>query len=89
MTKEADEWFLDLRHGPDDPRRQFDQTLRLRRLAKLEQMGPRHGTHTSVWELSQRLEPTLRERSKCGDIRTMHKALTADGQGRPHDLPDS
>lgn len=45
MTEEADERFLDLRHEPDDLRRQFDRTLRLRRLGKLEQMGPSHRTH--------------------------------------------
>src|SRR3546814_6756833 len=39
MTEEADERFIDLRHEPAEPRRQFARALRLRRLGKLEQMG--------------------------------------------------
>ncbi|MEH3091316.1 MAG: DUF3363 domain-containing protein [Agrobacterium cavarae] len=36
-----------------------------------------------VWELSERMEPTLREMGERGDIiRTMHKALKADGIDR-------
>lgn len=39
MAEEADARFLDLRHEPAAPRRQFERTLRLRRLGKLEKMG--------------------------------------------------
>tara|TARA_Y100000815_G_scaffold258626_2_gene268250 strand:- start:12652 stop:14826 length:2175 start_codon:yes stop_codon:yes gene_type:complete len=83
MTEEADERFLDLRHEPDDPRRPFDRTLRLRRLGKLEQMGLVTEHAPGVWELSERMEPTLRELGERGDIiRNMHKALKADGLER-------
>jgi type IV secretory pathway VirD2 relaxase len=83
MTEEADERFIDLRHEPYDPRRQFDRTLRLRRLGKLEQMGLAIEHAPGVWELSERMEPTLRELGGRGDIiRNMHKALKADGQER-------
>ena len=83
MTEDADERFIDLRHEPDDPRRQFDRTLRLRRLGKLEQMGLATEHATGVWELSERMEPTLRELGERGDIiRNMHKALKADGPER-------
>jgi type IV secretory pathway VirD2 relaxase len=83
MTEEADERFLDLRHEPTEPRRQFNRTLRLRRLAKLEKMGLATEHAPGVWELSERMEPTLRELGKRGDIiRNMHKALKADGQER-------
>lgn len=83
MTEEADERFLDLRHEPDDPHRQFDRTLRLRRLSKLEQMGLTTEHAPGVWELSGRMEPTLRELGERGDIiRNMHKVLRADGQER-------
>ncbi|MBU2031546.1 MAG: DUF3363 domain-containing protein [Alphaproteobacteria bacterium] len=83
MTEEADEKFLDLRHEPDEPRRQFNRTLRLRRLAKLEKMGLATEHAPGVWELSDRMEPTLRELGERGDIiRNMHKALKADGLQR-------
>ncbi|GAJ30751.1 relaxase/mobilization nuclease domain-containing protein [Acidomonas methanolica] len=83
MTEEADERFLDLRHEPAEPRRQFNRTLRLRRLAKLEKMGLATPHAPGVWELSERMEPTLRELGERGDIiRNMHKALKADGLER-------
>ena len=83
MTQEADERFIDLRHEPAEPRRQFDRTLRLRRLGKLEQMGLATEHAPGVWELSERMEPTLRELGERGDIiRNMHKALMADGLER-------
>ncbi len=83
MTEEADGRFLDLRHTPDEPRGQFDRTLRLRRLAKLEKMGLATEHASGVWELDARMEPTLRELGERGDIiRDMHKALKADGLER-------
>ena len=83
MAEEADERFLDLRHEPDDPRRQFNRTLRLRRLAKLEKMGLATEHAPGVWEMSERMEPTLRELGERGDIiRNMHKSLKADGLER-------
>ncbi|MFZ5747147.1 MAG: DUF3363 domain-containing protein [Pseudomonadota bacterium] len=83
MTEEADARFLDLRREPPEPRRQFNRTLRLRRLAKLEKMGLATEHAHGVWELSARMEPTLRELGERGDIiRFMHKALKADGLER-------
>ncbi|PXW64619.1 type IV secretory pathway VirD2 relaxase [Chelatococcus asaccharovorans] len=83
MTEEADDRFLDLRHEPAEPKRQFNRTLRLRRLAKLEKMGLATEHAPGVWELSERMEPTLRELGERGDIiRNMHKALKADGLER-------
>ena len=83
MTEEADERFLDLRHEPDDTRRQFNRTLRLRRLARLEKMGLATEHAPGVWELGARMEPALRELGERGDIiRNMHKALRADGLER-------
>src|SRR3546814_17960940 len=80
MTEEADERFIDLRHEPAEPRRQFDRALRLRRLGKLEQMGLATEHAPGGWELSERLEPTLRELGERGDtIRNRHKARKADG----------
>ena len=83
MTEEADDRFLDLRNEPADPKRQFDRTLRLRRLARLEKMGLATEHAPGVWEMSERMEPTLREMGERGDIiRNMHKALKADGLER-------
>lgn len=83
MTAEADDRFLDLRHEPDDPRRQFNRTLRLRRLARLEKMGLATEHAPGVWELGAKMEPALRELGERGDIiRNMHKALKADGLER-------
>ncbi|ATN34383.1 hypothetical protein ACO34A_11270 [Rhizobium sp. ACO-34A] len=83
MTEEAEDRFIDLRHEPDEPRRQFNRALRLRRLAKLDKMGLATEHAPGVWELSDRMEPTLRELGERGDIiRAMHKALKADGLER-------
>lgn len=83
MIAEAEDRFLDLRHEADDPRGQSDRTMRLRRLGKLEDMGLATEHAPGVWELSERLEPTLREMGERGDIiRAMHKVLRADGGER-------
>ncbi|WP_218927446.1 DUF3363 domain-containing protein [Paracoccus pantotrophus] len=83
MAEEADERFLDLRHEPAEPRRQFERTLRLRRLAKLEKMGLATELAPGVWELSKDMEPALRELGERGDIiRTIQKALGPQGGER-------
>lgn len=83
MVEQADGGMLDLRHQPDDMRGQSDRTLRLRRLGKLEKMGLATEHATGVWELNDRLEPTLRELGERGDIvRTMQKAMRAEGRDR-------
>ncbi len=83
MTEEADARFLDLRHEPAEPRRQFERTLRLRRLGKLEKMGLATEHAPAVWELSKDMEPALRELGERGDIiRTMQKALGPQGGER-------
>ncbi|WP_409050035.1 DUF3363 domain-containing protein [Agrobacterium vitis] len=64
-------------------RGQDDRTLRIRRLDKLEKMGLATEQSPGVWELSARLEPTLREMGERGDIvRTMQKAMRAEGHDR-------
>ncbi|WP_430244443.1 relaxase/mobilization nuclease domain-containing protein [Neorhizobium sp. DAR64861/K0K2] len=83
MLNEAEGGALDLRHAPDDIRGQEDRTLRIRRLGKLEKMGLATEQSPGVWELSDRLEPTLREMGERGDIvRTMQKAMRAEGHER-------
>lgn len=83
MIAEIQDRILDLRHEPDDWRAQSDRTMRLQRLGKLEDMGLAAEHAPGVWELSERLEPTLREMGEHGDIiRTMQTALRAGGQER-------
>ncbi|CAM4342385.1 MULTISPECIES: relaxase/mobilization nuclease domain-containing protein [Roseobacteraceae] len=83
MVEEADRRFLDLRHEPGEPKRQFEHTLRLRRLSKLGRMGLATEHAPGVWELNERLESTLRELGERGDIiRTMQRSLAADGLER-------
>ena len=83
MIAESQDRFIDLRHEPDDLRGQSDRTIRLRRLGKLGDMGLATEHAPGVWELSERLEPTLREMGERGDIiRTMQKALRAEGAER-------
>lgn len=83
MAGEAEDRFLDLRQESADPQYQRDRTLRLRRLSKLEKMGLATEHAPGVWELSERMEPALRELGERGDIiRNMHKALKADGLDR-------
>jgi type IV secretory pathway VirD2 relaxase len=83
MIAEAEDRFIDLRHEPGDLRGQSDRTMRLRRLGKLGDMGLATEHAPGVWELSERLEPTLREMGERGDIiRTLQKALRAEGAER-------
>lgn len=83
MITEAGDGLLDLRHEPADPRGVSDRALRLARLGKLKRMSLVTEHAPGRWELSARLEPTLRELGEHGDIiRTMQKALRADGHDR-------
>lgn len=83
MLNEAEGGALDLRHAPDDLRGQENRTLRIRRLGKLEKMGLATEPSPGVWELSDRLEPTLREMGERGDIvRTIQKAMRTEGYDR-------
>ena len=80
LIVEAGEGLVDLRHAPADPRGISDRALRLARLGKLEGMGLASEPAPGRWQLSEKLEPTLRELGERGDIiKTMHKALQAEG----------
>jgi type IV secretory pathway VirD2 relaxase len=83
MIAEAEDRVLDLHHEPNDLLCQSDRTMRLRRLGKLGDLGLATEHAPGVWELSERLEPTLREMGERGDIiRTMQKALRIEGNER-------
>jgi len=83
LIAEAGEGRLDLRHAPADPRGVSDRALRLARLGKLERMALATEPAPGRWQLSEKLEPTLRELGERGDIiKTMHRALQAEGLAR-------
>ncbi|MCB9942800.1 MAG: DUF3363 domain-containing protein [Geminicoccaceae bacterium] len=83
MVQEADDGFIDLRPERPGQRRQFERTLRLRRLAKLEKMGLASEHAPGVWELRKDMEPVLRDLGERGDIiRTMQKVLGSEGSER-------
>ena len=83
LIAEAGEGLVDLRHAPADPRGISDRALRLARLGKLEGMGLASEPAPGRWQLSEKLEPTLRELGERGDIiKTMHKALQSEGLAR-------
>ncbi|HLN24789.1 MAG TPA: DUF3363 domain-containing protein [Patescibacteria group bacterium] len=83
LIAEAGDGVLDLRHEPADPRGVADRALRLVRLGKLKRMGLATELAPGRWELSERLEPTLRELGERGDIvKTMQRALRAEGRER-------
>ncbi|UTD29571.1 relaxase/mobilization nuclease domain-containing protein [Bradyrhizobium sp. WD16] len=83
LIAEAEDRFIELRQEPGGLRGQSDRTMRLRRLGKLGDMGLATEHAPGVWELGERLEPTLREMGERGDIiRTMQKALRAEGTER-------
>jgi type IV secretory pathway VirD2 relaxase len=83
LIAEAGEGLVDLRHMPADQRGISDRALRLARLGKLEAMGLASEVAPGRWQLSEKLEPTLRELGERGDvIKTMHRALQADGLAR-------
>jgi type IV secretory pathway VirD2 relaxase len=83
LIAEAGEGLLDLWHAPADPRGVADRALRLARLSKLERMGLATEEVPGRWQLSEKLEPTLRELGERGDIiKTMHKVLQTEGLAR-------
>jgi type IV secretory pathway VirD2 relaxase len=61
LIAEAGEGLVDLRHAPADPRGISDRALRLARLGKLKGMGLASEPAPGRWQLSEKLEPTLRD----------------------------
>jgi type IV secretory pathway VirD2 relaxase len=83
LLAEAGEGLVDLRHTPADPHGISDRALRLGRLGKLRRMGLASEPAPGHWQLSEKLEPTLRELGERGDvIKTIHRALQAEGLQR-------
>lgn len=63
MISEADNALLDLQTRAD-----FDRTLRIGRLQVLGRLGLAREAESGVWQLSDQLEPALRELGERGDI---------------------
>src|SRR5260370_25546935 len=83
LLAEAGEGLVDLRHAPADPHGVADRALRLARLGELERMRLASEPTPGRWQLSEKLEPSLRELGERGDIiKTMHRALQAEGLAR-------
>jgi hypothetical protein len=62
----------------------FEQTIRMGRLRKLEQLGLAHRAGGNRWVLAADLAGTLRRMGERGDlVRTMQRALAERGQGAP------
>jgi len=83
MVAEAERGVLDLRPEAGQVRADFDRTLRIGRLQTLARYGAAKEAGAGVWQLSDQLEPTLRERGERGDIvKAINRALAARGQQR-------
>jgi type IV secretory pathway VirD2 relaxase len=83
MLAEAEDGVLDLRPEAGQSRGDFDRSLRIGRLQKLERYGLAKETEPGVWTLSDRLKPTMRELGERGDIiKSINRALAARGQER-------
>jgi type IV secretory pathway VirD2 relaxase len=86
MLAEAPDLVLDLRPEAGQVRADFDRTLRIGRLQRLERYGLAKEAEPGVWVLSERLESTMRELGERGDIvKAINRALAARGQERAYD----
>src|ERR1700730_3825225 len=68
MLAEANDQFLDLRPEAGQTSADFDKTLRLGRLQKLQRMGLALETQPGVWFVSEKTEPILRKLGERNDI---------------------
>lgn len=65
---------------PATPVDQFKHTMRMGRLRHLERQGLARENHRGGWELSPKLEATLRRAGERGDIiKTMHRGMKQAG----------
>jgi hypothetical protein len=68
MLAEANDQLLDLRPDAGQTGADFDKTLRLGRLQKLQRMGLASETQPGVWFVSEKTEPILRKLGERNDI---------------------
>ncbi|HEY3912689.1 MAG TPA: DUF3363 domain-containing protein [Stellaceae bacterium] len=83
MIEEAPHRVLDLRPEEGQIGADFDRTLRLGRLQRLQRFGLAHQIDPGVWTISEKLEPTMRAHGERGDIiKATNRALTDHGLER-------
>lgn len=81
LIKISDGGIIDMRGKPRSGYEKFNQSLQVGRLEKLQEMNLARQIKTGVWELSENLEPTLRELGTRGDIiKTMHQEMKRQGR---------
>ena len=72
---------IDMRGEPAGGYQKFQHSLQLGRLEKLENMQLARKIETGIWQLSENLEPTLRELGMRRDIiKTIHAEMTRSGK---------
>jgi len=77
----AEGGMVDMRGQPNEGYARFNHSLRLGRLAKLQDMQLATEAKTGIWHLSQNMEATLRDLGLRGDIiKTMHAEMARSGR---------
>ena len=81
LLRMADDGMVDMRGQPPEGYARFNHSLRLGRLAKLQDMQLATEVKTGIWYLSENMEATLRELGLRGDIiKTMHAEMARSGR---------
>jgi type IV secretory pathway VirD2 relaxase len=83
MIAESDEGVLDMRPEAGQVQADFDRTLRIGRLQKLERYGLATQSEPGLWTLSERLEAVMRDLGERNDIiKAINRALADRGEQR-------
>ncbi|MCF6344070.1 MAG: DUF3363 domain-containing protein, partial [Devosiaceae bacterium] len=81
LIRNSDNGLLDMRKDDLVKYSKFKRELELSRLTKLKTMGLAKEVSTGRWQLSEKLEPTLRSLAVRGDIiKTMHTQMERQGK---------
>ena len=80
LVRDAVDGIVDVRAEPQRPDERFKQSMRVGRLRVLAARGLAEETTPGNWQLSSKLEVTLRRAGERGDIiKTMHRGLGQAG----------
>jgi type IV secretory pathway VirD2 relaxase len=80
MLREAGDGVLDMRPEAGAHRSEFDRTLRVSRLQKLERLGLAREIEPGRWRLRPEMEERLQKLGERGDvIKTIHRSLSERG----------
>ena len=81
LLRMADDGMVGMRGQPPEGYARFNHSLRLGRLAKLQDMQLATEVKTGIWYLSENMEATLRDLGLRGDIiKTMHAEMARSGR---------